>query len=246
MVSPGALRILEFCICNCKLTLLQFTHQSLQLAMVSTADSAPNWLDRLRSTKGFPTGDNLDLDHFLRNNHDDTPKPNSFESTQADCKQVIENGDEKEEEWLGIMTNVLSDLFNMGEPNPRFKKSCRKQANPKPCLVSTEDQSSGCVRKDEDAPVENETKNIEIEEDGERELVGYSRNEVTVIDTSCAEWKFEKLVYRKRNVWKVREKKGKSRIIGRKKRKANGFDGIVHAKKKLKLSNGAPSKHVRL
>ncbi|KAJ0103541.1 hypothetical protein Patl1_05285 [Pistacia atlantica] len=214
--------------------------------MISTANAAPNWLDRLRSTKGFPTGDNLDLDHFLRNNDHDTPKPNSFESNLSDCKRVVENGDEKEEEWLGIMTNVLSDLFNMGEPNPRFKKSCRKQANPKLCLVSTEDQSSGCMRKAENAPVEIEAKNIEIEEDGERELVGYSRNEVTVIDTSCAEWKFEKLVFRKRNVWKVREKKGKSRVIGRKKRKANGCDGIVHAKKKLKLSNGAPSKHVTL
>lgn len=127
--------------------------------------------------------------------------------------------------------------------------------------VEEEQSCGGCERKDENAQIENKLKeevdgeenvNNAVEmEDGEREeLLGYSRNEVTVIDTSCTEWKFEKLVYRKRNVWKVREKKGKSRMIGlgRKKRKANGADANVDTKKKFKLNSQEDcifsSKHV--
>lgn len=241
------------------------------ICSISAGKCGSNWLDRLRSNKGFPTGDNLDLDHFLKNNDDDSPKSNPSEDRPVKNRKAVaensgESGDDKEE-WFGIMNNVLSDLFNMDEPNQSYKlsgkKSSRKQTNPKFCLVSTsnnvEEQSSGCERKDENAQVENEIKEEENvnnadcgeNEEGERgELLGYSRNEVTVIDTSCPEWKFEKLVYRKRNVWKVREKKGKSRIVGRKKRKGNGSDGNFDSKKKLKLSNGEDciisSKHVRL
>ena len=47
-----------------------------------------------------------------------------------------------------------------------------------------------------------------------------------MIDTSCEEWKVDKVVFRKENVWKVREKKGKCKFFGRKKRKGSfgGFD----------------------
>ncbi|XP_075650777.1 uncharacterized protein LOC142621342 isoform X2 [Castanea sativa] len=49
-----------------------------------------------------------------------------------------------------------------------------------------------------------------------RELVGYSRSEVTVIDTSfVGAWKSEKVVYRRKNVWKVRS-------FGRKRKRMNG------------------------
>lgn len=236
------------------------------ICSILTGKSGSNWLDRLRSNKGFPVGDDLELDHFLENK-DSNPKskPNSSESIQ-NRKGVTEEicGENENGEWFGFMNNVLSDLFIMGESNHnrscKFsrKKISRKQTNPKFCLVSRmtssnieEEQSSGgCVGKDENAQIENELKeevhgqenvnNMAEMEDGEREeLLGYSRNEVTVIDTSCTEWKFEKLVYRKRNVWKVREKKGKSRMIGlgRKKRKANGADANVDAKKKFKLNS---------
>lgn len=251
-----------------KTILEKYWSTSAMICSISTGKSDSNWLDRLRSNKGFPVGDDLELDHFLENK-DSKPKSksNSSESTQnrkAATEEICgdnEIGDDKGE-WFGIMNNVLSDLFIMGESNDsqgcKFsrKKISRKQTNPKFCLVSRmtssnieEEQSSGgCVRKDENAQVENELKevvegeeivnNVAEMEDGEREeLLGYSRNEVTVIDTSCTEWKFEKLVYRKRNVWKLREKKGKSRMIGlgRKKRKANGSDANVDAKKKFKF-----------
>ncbi|KAK3232026.1 hypothetical protein Dsin_003907 [Dipteronia sinensis] len=268
------------------------------ICSISTSKCGSNWLDRLRSTKGFPTADGLDLDHFLSNNNPN-PDPNSPESTQSDEKPVCENrkeissdrngNDGGESEWFGIMSNVLSDLFNTdggGEPDrSRRKKSSRKQTNPRICLVSTaaaaaeeeEERSSGwCERKDENAPAENANVSNAVdrggdgdcgneEEEGgggefdkgggERELFGFSRNEVTVIDTSCMDWKFEKLVYRKRNVWKVREKKGKSKIVGRKRRKGSGCDGnvSVDGKKKMKVSNSdangggggcaSPSKH---
>ncbi|KAL5737122.1 hypothetical protein ACOSQ2_031910 [Xanthoceras sorbifolium] len=269
------------------------------ICSISTGKCGLSWLDRLRSTKGFPTADGLDLDHFLSTNNPNSDS-NSTESSQSDEKRVGENrkeissnrngDDDGDSEWFGIMSNVLSDLFNMGgEPDrSRKKKSSRKQTNPRICLVSTaaaaaaveeeEERSSvGCERKDENASAENANAsnavdrggggggsgcdNEEEEEGeldnggGERELFGFSRNEVTVIDTSCVEWKFEKLVYRKRNVWKVREKKGKSKIIGRKRRKGGGCDGSADVKKKMKVSNSeengggrggecvSPSKH---
>lgn len=59
----------------------------------------------------------------------------------------------------------------------------------------------------------------EEDEEDEKELRGYSRTEATVIDTSFADWKVERLVFRKKNVWKVMEKRGRPKSFGRKKRK---------------------------
>lgn len=127
------------------------------------------------------------------------------------------------------------------------KKFPRKQTAPKSLTTSTttnnnnrlqreeEEKSPVCTTKDENAPAtasfgsDNRlTKvkegNVEAEEDEreERELVGYSTSEVTVIDTSFGVWKSEKVVFRRRNVWKVREKRRKVRSFGRKKRKGSG------------------------
>ncbi|XP_021300776.1 uncharacterized protein LOC110429180 isoform X2 [Herrania umbratica] len=243
------------------------------LCSISTGKSGSNWLDRLRSSKGFPTGDNLDLDHFLTNpNPSDSPitdasnSPNSnTESTHSNDKElqnrkapppeVVSSEPAGDKEWFGIMSNVLSELFNMGDQaqTSRFsrKKTSRKQTNPKICIIKTsnvntsEEQksSSDSVRKDENIPAsttslnskeeakrewkeEGDDYNVEEEEQdeekekGERELLGYSRSEVTVIDTSCDVWKVDKLIFRRKNIWKVKDKKGKSRIVGRKKRKA--------------------------
>lgn len=88
-------------------------------------------------------------------------------------------------------------------------------------------------------PSLNSKNEVELEERGERELKGYSKSEVTVIDTSCEVWKTEKLVFRRKSVWKVREKKRKVRSFGRNKRKVvsgdeEGDDGIEEKRKKKK------------
>lgn len=57
------------------------------------------------------------------------------------------------------------------------------------------------------------------DDDGGDELKGFTRSEVTVIDTSCPGWKVDKLVFRKKNVWKVRERKPKNKSSVKKKRK---------------------------
>jgi hypothetical protein len=85
----------------------------------------------------------------------------------------------------------------------------------------------------------NEEEEEELEEKGERELKGYSKSEVTVIDTSCAVWKTEKVVFRRKSVWKVREKKTKLRSFGRNKRKvvvAEQGDDIDNKNKEAKVS----------
>nr|XP_027103511.1 uncharacterized protein LOC113724824 [Coffea arabica] len=75
-------------------------------------------------------------------------------------------------------------------------------------------------------------------------LSGFSRTEVTVIDTSFASWKFDKMLFRKKNVWKVRDKRGQFMSSGKKKkRKASSVDsenvrGGLHRVKKPKTFNG--------
>ncbi|GMI75599.1 hypothetical protein HRI_001229200 [Hibiscus trionum] len=253
------------------------------ICSIPTGKSASNWLDRLRSSKGFPTADNLDLDHFLANpnppassiiNASDSPDSNA-ESTHSNDRQLqnpkppppeVISGDK---EWFGIMNNVLSKLFNMGEQaeTSRFsrKKSSRKQTNPRICISHTPDvnstaeqkSSSDNVGKGKDILVstrklssreeakreseqrsENNNVQDEEEEEGERELVGFSRSEVTVIDTSCEVWKVDKLIFRRKNIWKVKDKKGKSRTIVRKKRKppppSDGNNvGVCNKKRKI-------------
>ncbi|KAL7003772.1 hypothetical protein U1Q18_004917 [Sarracenia purpurea var. burkii] len=164
------------------------------LCSISTGKSGSKWLDRLRSSKGFPAGNDLDLEQFLNHhNHDisnstntklvDTdigPKLNSSsagpcEKTVLDREQTTgtarENGNR---EWFGVMNNVLAELFNMGDADdfPRIngKKSSRKQPNPKICVLST-------------AP------NVESENDGSRKDGTVSATLATNGDNSCVEIK---------------------------------------------------------
>ncbi|KAH8487732.1 hypothetical protein H0E87_026345 [Populus deltoides] len=133
---------------------------------------------------------------------------------------------------------------------------------------NSSNDSLDCVRKDENVLVatgslnsdknsnnvdcgvdddEEEEEEEDVEEEkgkgfgvsGDKELKGYSRSEVTVIDTSCLVWKFDKLVFRKKNVWKVRDKKGKSWVSGSKKRKVIDLESANGngAKKKARVSN---------
>ncbi|XVF51089.1 hypothetical protein PTKIN_Ptkin04bG0156400 [Pterospermum kingtungense] len=279
------------------------------LCSISTGKSGSNWLDRLRSSKGFPTGDDLDLGHFLANpnpsdsstaNASSSPNSNS-ESTHSNDKpllnqkppppEVISGEPAGDKEWFGIMSNVLSELFNMGDQSQTSrKKTSRKQTNPRICITKNVDSfqehrsSSDNVRKVENIPAslnsgeeeekreskeEGDNNNVEDEEEekekekGDKELLGYSRSEVTVIDTSNDVWKVDKLIFRRKNIWKVKDKKGKSRTVGRKKRKAppppSDDNNVGVCNKKRKVSNselrslketsgikyGSPTNHVQ-
>lgn len=93
--------------------------------------------------------------------------------------------------------------------------------------------------------VEQEVEEEEEEEDmGSGNLAGFSRTEVTVIDTSFTSWKFDKMLFRKKNIWKVRDKKGQFMSSGKKKkRKASSVDSEnvrdgLHRVKKPKTLNG--------
>ncbi|XP_038708044.1 uncharacterized protein LOC120003229 isoform X2 [Tripterygium wilfordii] len=255
------------------------------------AHSGSNWLDRLRSNKGLPTSENLDLDHFLRAHENDLPSSspatevsssrnsNSYSTRSLSGHDRFpspnreisgeKNGDG---EWVGVVSDVLSELFNMGDPDGASrlsgKKSFRKQTNPKCCVFSStrsqkyenvgaamatsldsRSNSKGTrgqnnVNVDCHEVEEEEQEEEEVEEERE-ELKGYSRNEVTVIDTSCEVWKFEKMVFRRNNVWKVRNKKGKPRSVWGKKRKNSGseFHANLAAKKKSRVFSDKEANH---
>lgn len=213
------------------------------LCSIPTGKSGSKWLDRLRSSKGFPAAHNdLDLDQFLSNSNppdpdigpeSERPVPNRNQTTQEAHR---ENG---EREWLGLVSNVLSELFNMGEkPDDltRGKKCSRKQPNPRVCAVSTSSNvetvpSSGensCAdvkeRSERLRAAREENVDFEEDEDCYGDLSGFSRTEVTVIDSSCASWKNEKLLFRRKNMWRVREKKSRSVRVGAKKRKGRPLE----------------------
>ncbi|XP_042985657.1 ABC transporter F family member 4-like isoform X1 [Carya illinoinensis] len=237
----------------------------------SPGKSGTNWLDRLRSNKGFLTSadednvdNNLGVDHFLHNQNPSESTRSNSGFTQSDHERVAnraghEGGHQQQEKLYNIMSNVLSELFFMdGDAHIKSsklsgKKFPRKQAIPKSLTTSTisnthlqqqkqeEVKSPACASKDDNGPRtallnsdnssketkegnvgEEEEERVEEEEEedkGERELVGYSRSEVTVIDTSFGVWKSDKVVYRRKNMWKVRQKREKVRSFGRKKRK---------------------------
>lgn len=196
--------------------------------------SRSSWLDRLRTAKGFPEDSVTDLEQFLQNPNSQAPeiplkKPNSVsvsDSTQNEDRQLF-----------SIMSNVLNELFNYGDKcsnSTKFKKSARKQTNPRICSFSHENTNAAPGKAkflrngDSNSGVDGveEVDKLENEGDGaarDVNLVGFSRTDVMVIDTSYESWKFEKLLYRKKNVWKVRDKKGKGTFVGsQKKRKMTG------------------------
>lgn len=203
--------------------------------------SGSNWLTRLRSSKGFPADQNLDLEQFLALHNpnqlpdpitnDPSPNPNpippenpgpNWTQLQAPPNGALDSS--------VTMSNILSELFVMGNlQNVPKKKGIRKQPNPKNCVVSIPPIAT---------PPANPT-NLALDDEEEEpwrsDLSTFSRTEVTVIDTSVENWKFEKLLFRRKNVWKVRDKKCKSVInVDRKKRKGSSFDDF-RSEKKSKL-----------
>ncbi|XP_074354791.1 uncharacterized protein LOC141693549 isoform X2 [Apium graveolens] len=205
--------------------------------------SGSNWLTRLRSSKGFPADQNLNLEQFLTLHNpthlpdpitnDPKPNPNPIPPQNPGLKRTrspappIETLDSSV-----IMSNILSELFVMGNyQNAPKKKGVRKQPNPRNCVVSIPPIATPPMN------CPNLALDDEEEDTCRTDLSRFSRTEVTVIDTSVENWKFEKVLFRRKNVWKVRDKKSKSVInVDRKNRKGSGF-GDFQGEKKLKLGD---------
>lgn len=146
----------------------------------------------------------------------------------------------------------------------RRQKSCRKQHSPQICLISSNNNVNNTndnldarnkvvsvckVRVSKPLTLTGRKKVKElklkvresvdkvVEEDrGDWDASGYSQTEVTVIDTSDPLWKFDKMLYRRNNVWKVGDTKGRGlkMSVDSNKRKVsvNENDDNVHKKKK--------------
>ncbi|XP_073286741.1 uncharacterized protein [Primulina huaijiensis] len=210
-----------------------------------------SWLNRLRTAKGFPENDAYDLEDFLQNPHSsssDAPTP---------CPDKPPTFDSTKDEDLKLF-NVICELFNFGDAccsSTKVKRFCRKQVNPRLCAFSdngnavidnfdTEKTSANAASRSGDSygGPEDLNESDERKDEGDWRDVdfpGFSRTEVTVIDTSYEQWKFEKLLLRKKNVWKVRDNKKTSEIWGSKKRrKLSGcIEDDRHAKKKHKVQD---------
>lgn len=187
------------------------------------------WLDRLRQSKGFPASPDLDLDHFISQQNTRFPNSPNSNPSQAQIRKESNPNWVKEE-----ISGVLRELFNFGQsdndPKKRGKKGSRKQEKPKFCEVSNRGVGVG----DEVLKVLSE-ENGDVDEKGSGDFVGFSRTQVTVIDTSYPWWKCEKVVFRKKNLWRVKDRKSKLTNDGDKKRKGKKLEGENNgATKKLK------------
>ncbi|CAL5204146.1 unnamed protein product [Lathyrus oleraceus] len=169
-----------------------------------------NWLDRLRSIKGIPTGDDIDLDSFLLRLTTHSPQPRPIKPPRR--RPTVTHDPP--------LTAILTQLFNPGATHSITSKKCpRKQTNPKIFIASSSTTINNApTTTGGDAVVEVEDRCVE-ENDGAEDLKGFTRSEVTVIDTSCPGWKVDKLVFRKNSVWKVRERKSKTKLFAKKKSK---------------------------
>lgn len=193
------------------------------------------WLDRLRRSRGFPAGDDTSLDQFL--SHENTHLPNSPISNPSHAQFSKQSNPNEVSEQL---SSVLCELFNFGKlnnnPRERGEKGARKQEKPRICVVSNPDVVAG----DEVMRMMGE-ENGDVDETG-CDFVGFSRTQVTVIDTSYPWWKCEKVVFRKKNVWRVRDRKSKLTNVGVKKRKAKKLedenDGTRKKSKQSGLNEG--------
>nr|GEW41344.1 hypothetical protein [Tanacetum cinerariifolium] len=184
----------------------------------SSSPSPSNWLTRLRTSKGFPDSTHSDLEHFLSTSlpqsqsQSPTPKPPPADVTSPHPLPPHD-----------VISNVLSDLFCFVKPNNNnnntsdTRKTSRKQINPKQCVFAKNSvvSSSPTSRKQFRPKVCVVAKNTIVRKCGEEEEVeeawgdfgGFTETEVTVIDTSVASWKFEKVLYRRKNEWRVGEKR---------------------------------------
>ncbi|WJX34387.1 hypothetical protein P8452_22507 [Trifolium repens] len=170
--------------------------------------SGSNWLDRLRFNRGIPTGDDLDLDSFLLNLTSHSPQPRPIKPPRHRPTITDEPP----------LTTVLAQLFNPSSTVTLIsKKRPRKQTNPKIFHASSTTGNTPTITGGV-APVEVQDRGEEGE-DTEEDLKGFTKSEVTVIDTSCSVWKVDKFVFRKNNVWKVRERKQKNKFFAKKKSK---------------------------
>ncbi|KAL0304484.1 UNVERIFIED_CONTAM: hypothetical protein Sradi_6316500, partial [Sesamum radiatum] len=161
------------------------------LCSVSAGKSGSRWLDRLRNAKGFSDDGATDLENFLQN-IDSSNQENSDPSPTSNPElDPIGNDDYQ---LFTIMSDVLNELFNFGgncNSAAKLKKSARKQANPRICAFS----NNGSDEHNNAA--------------SEKAMVSRNGDSNSGVEG----------VKRKKNVWKVRDKKGNSESVGNKRKR---------------------------
>ncbi|GJV66162.1 hypothetical protein Tco_1476990 [Tanacetum coccineum] len=205
------------------------------MTTVTSSSSSSNWLTRLRTSKGFPDSTHTDLEHFLSTSLPQSQSQSQFPPPKPLLADVTSPHPLPPHD---VISNVLSDLFCFNNNTSDTRKTSRKQINPKQCVFAKNSLvlSSPTSRKQVRPNVCVVAKNTKVRECGEEEEVeeeweDFTETEVTVIDTSVANWKFEKVLYRRKNEWRVGEKRrrdgGEEDGEGERNNKKN--------KKKLKL-----------
>ncbi|KAG0473558.1 hypothetical protein HPP92_015415 [Vanilla planifolia] len=217
------------------------------LCSMPAVRSSHGWLERLRAARGFHVSSDLDLDHFLLSSSD--PNPTHAPSDRKDSAlpslkspQISERhprpvgrsaAEEKDQRLFDLMSNVLSELFVMGEPweSGLDKKSSRKQLKPRACVPSASSSVGNSVAHVKKVRT-NGVRSRGMGQVRDLDMSAYSRTEATVIDTSSPGWKSQKLLFRKGMVWKVKERKVWT--VCTKKRKFGLVEKLIVDKERLR------------
>lgn len=236
------------------------------LCSIPTSRSSPGWLDRLHASKGFAVPADLDLDHFLHSSSNPMPTPSNRDAVnRPPCGKRVQSPKriffEKEQRLFDLMSNVLSELFVMGDPcdSAAGLKGARKQLNPRACVPSASASADGAASAMSPSSADNsiaEAKRDRKKMKRMRANPGQAAGSdpslctgtvVTVIDTSSPGWKTEKH-FRKGMVWKGREKKVWN--VSRKKRKLDLVEKLILEKERAErlrplaeLKGGEPSEN---
>ncbi|PKU67434.1 hypothetical protein MA16_Dca020329 [Dendrobium catenatum] len=217
------------------------------LCSISTSRSSPSWLDRLHASKGFTVSSDLDLDHFLQSNSNPKSTPSRDAMDALPCGKKLQSQKrivfDKEQRLFDLMSNVLSELFVMGEPRDSAAclKGARKQLNPRACVPSASASVDGGASAMSPPSADNsiaeakrDRKKIKRMRANPGHAAGsdpsvYTGTVVTVIDTSSPGWKSEKH-FRKGMAWKGKEKKVLN--VSRKKRKLGLVEKLIVEKER--------------
>nr|XP_043613316.1 uncharacterized protein LOC122585262 isoform X2 [Erigeron canadensis] len=189
-----------------------------------TIAQTSNWLRRLHASKGFPDTDDTDLEGFLSGLYKHVDRDLAPTVTRNDLDKSADSAMRGFNDVFSELTeNTKRNLRNSDKISWSFplkwtvkRRRTVKKVN-QDLKIALFPLARTLKRKRTVREVNRERKSgehVKVEEKGDLDLSGSLKTEVTIIDTSNRSWISEKTLYRRKNVWEVGDKKGKSLMSG--------------------------------
>ncbi|XP_062218891.1 uncharacterized protein LOC133918831 [Phragmites australis] len=211
--------------------------QTVLSAAAAAARSTPSWLHRLHAKEGISFPSHLNIDDLLYGTRPQPPLPllppppppptsSNQHTNPAGIKEPPPKAAKPKQQRPPRnpsrpnpsssnspqpqlqLTAVISDVFAIPSSSPQDTpavKAFRKQSRPRP---KTDDQPiPASPPRHHKHKIAKAKKRCRAERPADADEERCSRTDVTVIDTSTKGWKAAKLLIRRGDIWKVRDKK---------------------------------------